>query len=328
MNRRHVLTRLAAACAAGAAPAALWAQTDKPISVVVPYAPAGTTDMLGRMLAQQMGPLLGRQMIVENKPGAGSGIGASAVARAEPDGNTLLVATSTTLAINPWLYKRLSYDPARDFTPIGMIGAVPLLLVVHPSLRAKSVAELIALSKSTPDGLTYGSAGNGSPQHLGAEMFKAATGARLTHVPYKGSGLAVTDLLGGQIQLMFSDIPPALQHVRAGKLRALAVTSAARQPALPEVPTVAESGAAGTRNFEAVAWQSLVAPAGTPKELVSRYAQALAKVMAQPELRSRLEKEGFEPVASNMRPEQLAAYIKTETERWGKAIKASGARID
>lgn len=326
MNRRHVLSRIAGALAATAVPTALLAQADKPITIVVPYAPAGTTDMLGRMLAQQLAPLLGRQMIVDNKPGAGSGIGASYVARSAPDGNTLLVATSTTLAINPWLYKKLAYDPAKDFAPIGLIGAVPLLVVVNASVPAKNIAELVALSKSTPAGLSYGSAGNGSPQHLGAEMFKAMTGANLTHVPYKGSALAVNDLIGGQIQLMFSDIPPALQHVRSGRLRALGVTSRKRQPALPDVSTVAESGAAGTSGFEAVAWQSLVAPAGTPRELINRYSEALAKVMAQRELREKLEADGFEPGTATA--DQLAVYIRTETERWGKVIKASGASVE
>jgi len=328
MNRRHALTRLAAGIAASTAPTVLLAQSDKPVTIVVPYAPGGTTDILGRLLAQSMGALLGRPFIVENKPGAGSGIGAAFVAHAAPDGNTLLVATSTTLAINPSLYKKLSYDPQKDFAPIGMIGAVPLLVVVNASVPARSIAELIALSKSKPQGLSYGSAGNGSPQHLGAEMFKAATGANLTHVPYKGSGPAVTDLLGGQIQLMFSDIPPALQHVRSGRLRALAVTSSKRQPTLPEVPTVAETGAPGSADFEAVAWQSLVAPAGTPKDVIDRYAGALAKVMAQPELRRQLEQDGFEPVAHSMSPEQLAAYIRSETKRWSSVVKASGATVD
>ena len=328
MNRRHALTRLAAGCAALAASPALLAQSDKPITIVVPYAPAGTTDMLGRMLAQQMAPLLGRQMIVENKPGAGSGIGAAYVAKAPPDGNTLLVATSTTLAINPWLYKKLAYEPQKDFAPIGMIGAVPLVVVVNAALPVKSVADLVALSKSRPQGLSYGSAGNGSPQHLGVEVFKAATGANLSHVPYKGSGPAVTDLLGGQIDVMFSDIPPALQHVKSGRLRAIAVTSARRQPALPDVGTVAESGAAGTKDFEAVAWQSLVAPAGTPPELVRKASDALARVMAQKDLRAKLEADGFEPVTTPMSPEQLAAYIRSETDRWGKVIRASGATVD
>jgi tripartite-type tricarboxylate transporter receptor subunit TctC len=328
MKRRLALTTLAGGLAAASLPATLFAQTDKPVSIVVPYAPAGTTDMLGRMLALQMAPLVARQMLVDNKPGAGSGIGAAHVARSAPDGNTLLVATSTTLAINPWLYKKLSYDPAKDFAPIGMIGAVPLLVIVNASTPVKSIADLVALSKSRPEGLSYGSAGNGSPHHLAVEMFKTATGARLTHVPYKGSSPAVTDLLGGQIQVMFSDIPPAIQHVRSGRLRALAVSSAGRQPALPDVPTVAESGVPGTQGFEAAAWQSLVAPAGTPKELVTRYAEALAKVMAQPELRAKLEQDGFEPVARRMTPDELAGYVRSETERWGNVIKASGASID
>ena len=279
MKRREALTRLAGAAAALAAPAGLLAQADKPVTIIVPYAPGGTTDMLGRMLAKEMAPLLGRTMIVENRPGAGSGLGAAHVARSAPDGNTLLVATSTTLAINPWLYKKLQYDPAKDFAPIGMIGAVPLLAVVPASVPVKDIAELIALSKAKPGSLSYGSAGNGSPQHLGVEMFKAATGADLTHVPYRGSGPAITDLLGGQIQVMFSDIPPALPHVRSGRLRALAVTSAKRQPALQEVPTIAESGAPGTQNLQAVAWQSLVAPAGVPKEIVEQYACAVGAVV-------------------------------------------------
>jgi tripartite-type tricarboxylate transporter receptor subunit TctC len=328
MKRRHVLAKVAGGIAAASLPLGLWAQGDKPVTIVVPYAPGGTTALLGRMLAQQMEPLIGRQMIVDNKPGAGSGIGAAYVARSAPDGNTLLVATSTTLAINPSLYKKLAYDPAKDFAPIGMIGAVPLLVVVNASSPVKTIADLVALSKSRPQGLTYGSAGNGSPHHLGMEMFKAATGAKLTHVPYKGSSPAITDLLGGQIQVMFSDIPPALPHVRSGRLRAIAVTSAKRQAALPEVPTVAESGVPGTQGFEAVAWQSLVAPAGTPKDTVNRYADALAKVMAQPALRKKLEQDGFEPVSRSMSPDQLAAYIREETERWGKVIKASGASID
>lgn len=327
MNRRLALTQLAALCAAGAAPAA-FAQADKPINIVVPYTPGGTTDMLGRLLAQQLAPKLGRTVIVENKPGAGSGVGAAQVARAAADGNTLLVATSTTLAINPWLYKQLAYDPAKDFAPVGMIGAVPLLLVVNPSLPARNVAELVALSKSRPGGLVYGSAGNGSPHHLAAEMFKAATGAKLTHVPYRGSSPAVTDLLGGQIDLVFSDFAPALGHVKTNKLRALAVSSAKRQPALDAVPTIAESGVSGTKGFEAVAWQCVVAPAGTPADVIKRYSDALAEVMKDPALRHRLEADGFEPVAKPMSPDQLAAYQRSETARWGKVVRDAGITLD
>lgn len=329
MNRRHALRRLgalsAAACAAHALPVS--AQTEsKTITVVVPYAPGGTTDMLGRLVAQQLGSALGRTAIVDNRPGAGTAIGASQVARAAPDGSTLLVATSTTLAINPWLYKKLSYDPVKDFAPVGLIGSVPLVVVVHPSVPAQSLDELVMLARSKPGGLSYGSAGNGSPQHLGAEMFKFATGASMTHVPYKGSALALTDLLGGQLQLMFTDIAPALQHVRSGRLRALAVTSRKRQPTFPDVPTVAESGVPGTAGFEAVAWQSIVAPAGTPTALVDRYSQEIARLVAQPALRQKLENDGFEPASST--PQQLAAYIRSESERWGQVIRASGTSLD
>lgn len=328
MIRRNLLQRLGALsailCAAG--PAATFAQTDKAITIVVPYAPGGTTDMLGRLIAQRLGPALDRTAIVENKPGAGSAIGASQVARAAPDGDTLLVATSTTLAINPWLYKKLPYDPASDFAPVSLIGKVPLMVVVHPSVKANSLAELVALAKAQPQALSYGSAGNGSPQHLGAEMFKTATGIQLNHVPYKGSAPALADLLGGQIQVMFIDLAPALAQVRGGKLRALAVTSRKRQPAIAELPTVAESGVAGTRDFEAVAWQSIVAPAGTPADLVQRYSREIGKIMADPELRQRLEKDGFEPGTST--PAELAAYMKSEAARWGDVVKASGTTVD
>ncbi len=326
MNRRLVLTRIAGAATAMAVPLPLLAQPEGALTIVVPYATGGTTDLLGRMLAKEMAPLLGRTIVVDNKAGAGSGLGASFVARAPADGNTLVLATSSTLAINPWLYQKLSYDPVKDFAPIGMIGAVPLVVVVNAVKPVNSIAELIAISKVKPTDLSYGSAGNGSPQHLVAELFKAATGANLTHIPYKGTGPALTDLLGGQIEVIFSDIAPALPHVRAGRLRALAVTSVRRQPTLLEVPTIAESGAPGTTDFQGVAWQSLVAPAGTPTEIVTKYSEALTKVMSQKELRAQLAADGFEPYT--MMPRQLAAYIRTETERWGKVIKASGAKID
>ncbi|MBB3182157.1 tripartite tricarboxylate transporter substrate binding protein [Variovorax sp. Sphag1AA] len=326
MNRRKAIIRLAGTVAAATATANVFAQGDKPITLVVPYAPGGTTDLLGRILAKEMAPLLGTNIIVDNKPGAGSGLGATFAAHAPADGRTLLVATSTTLAINPWLYKRLGYDPIKDFTPIGMIGSVPLVAVVNASVPAKTIGELVALSKAKPGKLSYGSAGNGSPQHLAVEMFKAATGADLTHVPYRGSALALTDLLGGQIQLMFSDIPPALAHVRGGRLRALGVTSSKRQVAMPEVPTIAESGAPGTKDFQAVAWQSLVAPAGTPPELIAKYAAALEKVMKQPEIQERLAADGVEP--PTLPSQQLAAYVKSETARWGAVVKASGATMD
>lgn len=325
INRRHALARLSALLAA-AAPASLLAQADKPGTLVVPYPPGGATDVMGRLVAQYLGAEMGRSFIVDNRPGAGGNIGAASVARAPADGNTLLVASGTALAINQWLYSKLPYDPTKDFAPIGMIAAVPLVVVVNPSVPAKNIAELVALAKTTPGGMTYGSAGNGTPHHLGVEMFKAATAVNLTHVPYKGSSPAVNDLLGGQTQLMFCDIPPVLQHIRTGKLRALAVTSAKRQPALLDVPTIAESGVAGTKDFEAVAWQGLVAPAGTPKDVVATYSQALAKVMNQRELRARFAADGLDPVV--MGSQEMATYIRGETDRWGKIIKAARITLD
>jgi tripartite-type tricarboxylate transporter receptor subunit TctC len=326
MNRRELLVRLAGACAAGAAPSALFAQADKPVTIVVPYAPGGTTDMLARVLAQELAPLTGRQYIVDNRPGAGGNIAAGFVARAPADGNTLFVASSTALAINRWLYGKLPYDPAKDFEPIGMIATVPLVVVVHPSVPVRSMAELVAYAQRSPVPLNYGSAGNGSPHHLSVEMFKAATGVKMTHVPYKGSSPAVSDLLGGQIQLMFCDIPPVLQYAQSGRLRALGVTSAKRQPTLLDIPTIAESGAPGTKGFEAVAFQSLVAPAGLAKDQLSRYAQALTAVLTRREVRARFAAEGVEP--NVMSPQQLVAYIRSETERWGKVIKAAGISLD
>jgi len=313
MNRRDLL-----ACAAW--PATAIAQSERPISLVVPYAPGGTTDMLGRLLAQEMAPLLGRAIVVENLPGAGSGLGATHVARATPDGSTLLLATSTTLAINPWIYPKLGYDPIKDFAPIGMIGAVPLCVVVPAALAVRDVAELVVASHARADGLAFGSAGNGSPQHLAAELFKAATGARLTHVPYKGSAPAVVDLLAGRLDVMFSDMPPVLPHLNSGRLRALAVTSARRQRVLPQVPTVSESGVAGTRDYDAVAWQALVAPAGTPHERVQRAADSLRAVLTRAALRERLEAEGIEPRPGS--PDELATSVRTDSERWGRLIRS------
>ncbi|MCS6762757.1 MAG: tripartite tricarboxylate transporter substrate binding protein [Candidatus Protistobacter heckmanni] len=282
--------------------------------------------MLGRIVAQNLENALKRSVIVDNRPGAGSGIGAQLVAHSAPDGRTLLVATSTMLAINPSLYKSLSYQPQRDFAPVGLIAAVPLVVVVHPSVKANTLAELIALSKSKPGELHYASAGNGSPQHLCAEMFRTAVGINIGHVPYKGSALGLTDLLGGQVQMMFTDIAPALPYIRNVKLRALEVTTAERVPSLPEVGTVRESGLPGTAGFEAVAWQSLVAPAGTPKYFITQVNAELVKIINMPEVKERPIKEGMEPRTST--PEQLCAYIRSETERLAVAVKSSGASLD
>lgn len=330
MNRRELLEAIGGVALAGVAaslPTTALAQSGNPITLVVPYAPGGTSDMLGRLIAQHLGGAIdGRQVIVDNRPGAGTGVGASHVARAAPDGSTLLLATSTTLAINPSLYPKLSYDP-KDLAPVGLVAAVPFMLVVNPSLNVRNLDEFVAAAKSRPGGLAYGSAGNGSPQHLIAEMFKAATGIPMRHVPYKGTAPALTDLLGGQIDAIFADVAPALPHVKSGKLVALGVATANRLPVLPDVPAIAESHVPGTKDFEAAAWQGIVVPAATPREVVARLHGQLTRVLATPEVRAQLQALNVEPRSSE-NPEQFAAYVRSEASRWSKVIEASGARVD
>lgn len=330
MQRRELLKGLGGAlglATIASAPAIALAQPDKPVVLVVPYAPGGTSDLLGRLIAQHLGAALGRTVVVENRPGAGTGVGASFVARAPADGSTLLLATSTTLAINPALYPKLTYDPAKDFAPVGLVAAVPFIAVVNPQLKVRTLDELVARARRDPDALTYGSAGNGSPQHLIAEMFKAAARVQMRHVPYKGSAPAITDLVGGQIDVMFSDFAPALPHVRNGRLVALAVATTRRQPSVPDVPAIAESGVPGTGEFDAAAWQGLVAPAGTPPEVVANLSRQLAKVLSQPDVQARLHELSVEPRSSSS-PEQFAAYVGSETARWGEVIRVSGAKVD
>lgn len=329
MDRRHVHKVLGTAIAVPllSPPGTLTrAQADRPVIIVVPFGPGATTDLLGRLLAQHLAATLGRTVQVENRPGAASAIGAAHVARAAPDGNTLLIATSSTLAINPLLHTRLSYHPLRDFAPIGMIAWVPLALVVRSSMGVRSVGELVAVARRRPEGLAYGSPGHGSPQHLAGEMFKAATGATLRHVPYLGTVPALTGLLSGQIDVMFADLAPVLAHVRSQRVVALGVTSRARQPTLPEVPCIADAGVAGLAQFEALGWQSLVAPAGTPGEVVDRFNRLLVQLIDQPAVRERLQREGLEPRTGT--PEQLATTIRTETDRWAKIIKAARIAVD
>jgi len=304
---------------------AAMAQNDRPITLIVPYAAGGASDILARIVAKNMSLELGRTIIVDNRPGGGTIIGAQLASRAAADGTTLLMATSTTLAINQTLYKSLPYKPT-DFAPVGLVAAVPLVVVVNPSVNVKSLGELVALAKATPGNMTFGSAGNGSPQHLSAEMFKAATKISLTHVPYKGTSAALNDVLGGQVPMMFADLAPVLPQIRAGKLRALAVTSATRLPNLPDVPTVRESAIPGTADFEAVAWQSIVAPPKTPADIVKTYSAALVKVLNDPAVQKQFAEQGATVRTST--PEQLAAYIRTEGPRWAKVVKASGATID
>lgn len=296
----------------------------RPISLVVPYPPGGTTDFLGRLVADRFQAAMGATVIVENKPGAGTLLGASQVARAQPDGHTLLMATSTTLAINRTLYRRLPYDPVADFTPIALVAAVPFALIVNPSLPVNSLDEFIAYAKSKPGELSYGSAGIGSPQHLGAEMLRTAAALDIRHVSYRGSVLAMQDVIAGHIPMMVVDLQPALPQIRAGRLRPLGVTTAARVRSAPDIPTLAEAGLAG---FELVAWQGLVAPAGVPRSIVDRLAGEIATLMSAPETRARLDALALEPLIGST-PDSFAAYVKSEIERWAPIVEASGASLE
>ena len=294
------------------------------ITLVVPYPAGGTTDLLGRMVADQFKTGLGATVIVENKPGAGTTLGASQVAKAQPDGYTLLMATSTTLAINKTLYKKLPYDPVADFTPIALVAAVPFALIVNPSMPVNSLGEFIAYAKAKPGELSYGSAGNGSPQHLGAEMLKTAAGLDIKHVSYRGSVPAMQDVIGGHIPLMVIDLQPALPQIRDGKLKVLGVTTANRVAAALDIPTLAEAGLPG---YELMAWQGVVAPAGVPRLIVDQLAAQIAKLVSAPDTRTRLIGIALEPLTGST-PDSFAAYVKSEVDRWAPIVKASGAVLE
>jgi tripartite-type tricarboxylate transporter receptor subunit TctC len=293
------------------------------IKMIVPYPAGGTTDFLGRLVANQLQSGLGATVVVENKPGAGTTLGAELVARAKPDGYTLLMATSTTLAINKSLYKKLPYDPVQDFTPIALVAGVPFALIVNPQLPARTLAEFIAYAKSNP-GLAYGSAGNGSPQHLGAEMLRSAAGIDIRHVAYRGSVPAMLDVIAGHIPFMVVDLQPALPQISEGKVRVLGVTTPKRVAVAPDIPTLAEGGLAG---FELVAWQGVVAPAAVPRTIVDRLAAQIAKLVADPATRDRLTTIALEPLSGST-PDSFSAYIKTEVDRWADIVKNSGAELE
>ena len=304
----------------------VFAQTAYPsrtIKMIVPYPPGGTTDLLGRMVADQLQSGLGATVVVENKPGAATSTGAELVAMSEPDGYTLLMATSTTLAINKTMYRKLPYDPVKDFTPIALVAAVPFTLICNPQLPVKTLPEFIAYAKSKP-GLAYGSGGNGSPQHLGAEMLKTAAGIDIRHVPYRGSVPAMLDVIAGHISFMVVDLQPALPQIRAGKLRVLGVTTPKRVAAAPDIPTLAEGGLKG---FELVPWQGVVAPAGVPRPIIDRLAAQIGKLMADPATRRKLTTIGLEPLPEST-PDSFAAFVKAEVERWAGIVKKSGTELD
>ncbi len=295
----------------------------KPIRLVVPFPPGGPTDIVARPLAQMLGEALKTTVIVDNRGGAGGSVGADIVAKAAPDGYTLLMATVGTHAINPALYKKLPYDAVRDFTPIALVAAAPVAIVVHPSQPATDLAGLVALAKQAPGRISYGSAGNGTPGHLTGEMFKTAAGISLQHVPYKGSAPAVTDLLGGQIQMMFDPLQSVLQHVQSGKLRAIALSSAARSSIVPNVPTVAESGYKG---FEFTAWWGVYAPAGLPAPVSAALAAEIEKVVRGNAFRDALGPLGVLPTVLTLGA--FSDFQTGELAKWGKAVRDSGATVD
>ena len=295
----------------------------RPIRLVVPFPAGGTTDIMARAVAQKLSETWGQQVIVDNRPGAGGNIGSDLVAKAPPDGYTLLMGTVGTHAINPSLYARMPYDHVKDFAPVILVAGVPNVLVVNPSLPVHSVQELIAYAKANPGKLNFASSGNGTSIHLSGELFMVMAGVTMTHVPYKGSAPALTDLMGGQVQLMFDNLPSSLAFIKAGKLRALAVTSANRSSALPDLPTLEESGLPG---FEASSWFGMLAPAGTPPSIVAKLNGVIATWLATPEAKEKLASQGA--IAAGGTPEAFARHIAQETTKWAKVVKQSGARVD
>jgi tripartite-type tricarboxylate transporter receptor subunit TctC len=313
-----MLLALAGHCAAEPA------YPSRPVRFIVSYPPGAGTDIVARLLGQKLGEAWGQQVVVDNRPGAGAIVGTDAVAKAAPDGYTIGIADSGPLAINPALYPHLPYNPARDFAPITMIAKLPFILVVHPSLPANSVAELVALAKKRPGQINYASVGNGSVVHLATELFKTRAGIDLVHVPYKGSAPALSGLLSGETSVMFVNLLSSMPLVKAGKLRALATASPKRLIAVPELPTVAEAGVPG---YEFEAWFGAIAPAGTPRAIVERLNQDLRRVIAIPEIRDRLiHQGGLEPVGSTA--ESFAELIPGEIERWGKLVRQTGIRVE
>ncbi len=295
----------------------------RPITLIVPYAAGGGNDVMARIVAEKMSRSLGQQIVIENRGGAGGSIATRQIARAAPDGYTLGLGGTGTLAINPTLYPNVGYDPRRDFAPVGLIATSALVVLVHPSVEARSIADLIALARRAPGNLNYASAGSGSGIHLGSELFATMAGIRLTHIPYKGSSPALTDLVGGHVAIYFSSLPPAISLVRDGKVRALAVTGPKRSPSFPDLPTVSEAALPG---YEAVLHYGIVAPAGTPRPVIDRLNAALNAALAADDVRARIAADGAEPLPGT--PEDYVADIDREETKWSKIVKISGAKLE
>lgn len=295
---------------------------NKPIQLLIPYPPGGSADLLARPVAAKLQERLGQPVVLDYRPGAGGTIASQQLARAKPDGNTLIVVLAAH-AINASLYPKLPYDTRKDFAPVSLVANLPLILAGSPSLKARTVPELIAAAKAAPGQLTFASAGNGNTGHLAGELFDSLAGVKMTHVPYKGSAQVVNAMLAGEVQLTFDSISTSMPHIRSGRLKALAVTSAKRATLAPDVPTLSEAGVPG---FDINGWYAVLAPAGTPSAIVERLSKEIAAVLAQPELRANLASNGYEPVGST--PAALGAHIDAEITRWSKVVKDSGARLE
>jgi tripartite-type tricarboxylate transporter receptor subunit TctC len=295
----------------------------KTIRFLVGFAPGGSTDIVARLIAQEMSKTIGQQVVVDNRPGAGGNIAAELATKAPPDGHTIFACTTGVFAIQPFLYAKLPYDPEKGFAPITQTGSLPYIVVTHPSLPAKNIREFVSVAKSRPGEINYASSGVGTASHLSAAYFASVAGLKLVHVPYKGSGQIMGDLIGGQVVMLFDQPVSSLPHVKAGKLRVLGISSGKRFSTMQDIPTIAEQGVAG---FEAISWAGACAPGGTPKPIVDRLYNEIAKVLKLPDIRDRLLRDGIEPVGST--PEQFTEHTKKEAVKWSKVVKDSGARVD
>ena len=313
----------AAALLAGASQASAADFPTRPITMIVPFAPGGSTDLVARLVAAKMGETLKQQVLVENRGGAGGNLGAAAVAKADPDGYTILMGTVATHALNPALYKRMPYDAAKDFAPISLLAIVPNVLVVNPNFPAKSVPELVEMLKKEPGKYAYASSGNGTPLHLSGELFKKIGEVDMIHIPYKGAGPALVDVIAGQVPIMFDNLPSSTEHIKSGRLRALGVTTATRAPSFPDVPTIAEGGLAG---YDTYTWNALFAPAGPPKEVIDALNAAANQAVADPTVKAKLA--DFSATVVGSTPEALGEHVQKELAKWAPIVKESGAQID
>ena len=321
MNRLWIVG-LVVAGAAAALPAAAQTYPVRTIRYVVPFPPAGATDILARWVAEKITPPLGHPVVVENRPGAAGGVGTDLVAKSPPDGYTILMATAAQ-SISETLYVKQPFSFARDLTAVALIARVPNVMEVHPSVPARTVKEFIALAKSRPGQLNFASSGSGTTLHMSGELFKLMTGTDIVHVPYKGSAPAITDLMAGNVSVMWDNLPASMPYIKAGRLRAIAITTAQRYPAFPELPTVAESGVPG---YEASAWFGVVAPTATPREVIARLNSEINRAVNLPDMKERFAQQGATPASGT--PEDFATWIRAEIAKWGKVVKASGAKVE